>query len=77
MRRKRIGLDDAEAAIGLVEDAMGIVEIYARLHARESAYRMFRLTSSKDELLQVISGLDDPTPERPRQLYFDFNEGLR
>lgn len=54
MRRKRLDLTDANAALTAVESAFEIVGQFVQLHPRTSAYRLFRLSSSKEHILNLF-----------------------
>ncbi|MGL4261806.1 MAG: hypothetical protein ACRCTX_09325, partial [Afipia sp.] len=68
MRRRQIALDKAEDGIGLIDDAVAIVERFVRCNEKFAAYRLFRSTSSRDSILQIMDGLIEPSANNPQQL---------
>ncbi|QRM31343.1 AIPR family protein [Microvirga sp. VF16] len=68
MRRKAIPYGSVDEAINLIPDAIAVVAQYVADHPRVSAYRLFRLVSSKEELLEIIDGFGRPSPAQPHQL---------
>jgi hypothetical protein len=54
MRRKGLDLADSAAALKEIDGAFEIVEQLVQLHARTSAYRLFRLTSAKEHVLALL-----------------------
>lgn len=54
LRRKGQDLSDADAALAEVDNAFEIVGQFVTLHPRTSAYRLFRLSSSKEHILSLF-----------------------
>jgi hypothetical protein len=71
MRRKGTPLEDANEGLNLMTEATAVLAQYVAKHPRESAYRLFRLVSSKEELLGIIDGFGKPSPTQPYQLDLD------
>jgi hypothetical protein len=61
IRRKGLELSNSELALAEIDFAFEIVEQLVQLHPKTSAYRLFRLASSKDHLLALMPHL----PGRP------------
>jgi len=61
MRRKGLKLDDSTTAISLIPEAMQIVGDFAERNAHRSAYRLFRITTSKSELLGFVGSAPEST----------------
>lgn len=72
MRRQSIELSDAVAAERLVEEAIAIVENFVKRHSNVAAYRLFRLKTSKAELLDVMDSLPAVSASVPVQLPLRF-----
>lgn len=68
MRRERRQLSDYRRAVELIDEASNIVRHFVRNHPKISAYRLFRLTKSKDELLRIIDAVTASNPDYPVQL---------
>jgi hypothetical protein len=54
IRRKGLDLASAELALAEIDFAFDIVEQLVQLHPKTSAYRLFRLASSKDHILALM-----------------------
>ncbi|WP_457093362.1 AIPR family protein [Microvirga sp. P5_D2] len=68
MRRKGLSYESVDEAINLIPEAIAVLSQYVVNHQRVSAYRLFRLVSSKEELLGIIDGFGRPSPAQPHQL---------
>jgi hypothetical protein len=73
MRRQGIELTDAGAAERLVEEAVAIVETFVKRNPNVAAYRLFRLKTSKAELLEVMESMPVASPFVPIQLRLRFD----
>jgi hypothetical protein len=73
MRRQEIELSDAAVAERLVEDAIAIVEGFVKRYSHVAAYRLFRLKTSKAELLDVMDSLPVASTSVPVQLPLRFD----
>jgi hypothetical protein len=67
MRRKGLDLTNATEALKLVDDAFDVVAQLVQHHPKTSAYRLFRLASSKDRILSLFPATDG-RPTNPHQL---------
>jgi hypothetical protein len=67
MRRKGIDLTNATEALKMVDDAFDVVTQLVQQQQRTSAYRLFRLTSSKERILNFFPATDG-RPTNPHQL---------
>lgn len=67
MKRNGEDLADADAALARIDSAFDIVERFVALHPKSSAYRLFRLTTSKDHILNLFPEIRG-TPLAPHQL---------
>jgi hypothetical protein len=74
MRRRSISLEDAESAINLIDEAMKIVEDFVSMHPTVSSYRLFRLASTKEELVSLIDSIGNPTFDHPIQMTLEFDK---
>ena len=61
MRRQGIELTDANKALKQIDDAFEVVAQLVQHHPKTSAYRLFRLASSRDRILNMFP----PTAGRP------------
>ena len=68
LRRAQISLEDSERGMSKIDEALSIVEQFVRENDKFAAYRLFRSTSSKDRLLQVIDNSISPSFKNPQQL---------
>lgn len=67
LRRKGLELSNADCALKEIDPAFEIVEHLVRLHPRTSAYRLFRLTSTKEHLLALFPNVNGK-PTVPHQM---------
>jgi hypothetical protein len=71
MKRREIALSEYEKGCALLGEAMEIVNRFVEHHRGRSAYRLFRLSTSKSDILRLV----DQTPggiRALRQLEFGF-----
>lgn len=69
LRRRKIPLDDSSAGLARIDQAIEIVEAFANENAKKhAAYRLFRSTSSKERILELIDSITTPSMKNPRQL---------
>jgi hypothetical protein len=54
IRRKGLDLANADVALAEIDFAFDIIEQLVQLHPKTSAYRLFRLASSKEHLLALM-----------------------
>ncbi|WP_175361062.1 AIPR family protein [Bradyrhizobium sp. STM 3843] len=67
VRRKGLDLADAQVALNEIDQAFEIVAQLVQLHPKTSSYRLFRLSSSKEHLLNLMPTLHG-RPSAPRQM---------
>jgi AIPR protein len=67
VRRKGLDLTNPDNALSEIDFAFEIVQQLVQLHPRISAYRLFRLTSSKEHLLALIPDIHG-RPSTPHQM---------
>jgi AIPR protein len=67
MRRKGLNLEDESLCVQEIDVAFEIVEQLVQLHQKTSAYRLFRLSSSKERLLTLLPDTHG-RPSAPHQL---------
>jgi hypothetical protein len=72
LRRQKICLEDAESGIEKLDEAIDIVGAFVSENEKHAAYRLFRSTSSKTRLLQLIDGRNSPSMSNPHQLLLQF-----
>jgi|GEM_PF-2651109 len=69
LRRKRGNLGDTNDALALIDTAMSTVQRFVLQHNGTANYRLFRLSSSREELLKALDGSNtDPNLSYPKQL---------
>jgi len=71
MRRRGHDLTDTETALSIIDDAFEVVSQFVQLHPRTSAYRLFRLATSKDQILNLFP-VTQGRPTVPHQLNLAF-----
>lgn len=67
MRRAGRDLSNTEAALSFVDSAFDVVNQYVQSHTKTSAYRLFRLASSKEHILNLFPA-SHGRPTSPHQL---------
>ena len=67
MRRKGLELANSDQALAVIDEAFDVVSQFVQLHPKTSAYRLFRLASSKDLILNLFPATRG-TPTAPHQL---------
>lgn len=71
LRNAQIPLENFEDGISRIDDAIAIVGDFVEQNDKHSAYRLFRSTSSKPELLSILGGKSAPSMSNPQQLHLD------
>jgi AIPR protein len=71
LRRRGLDLSNADLALGEIDIAFEIVEQFVQSHPKTSAYRLFRLASSKERLLALIPDVHG-RPSVPHQMSLAF-----
>ncbi len=72
LRRRGASLTDTASAIGLVPEAMSVVQQFVSANPRTASYRLFRLASSREEVMKIIDGRGKPSLAQPIQLPLQF-----
>jgi hypothetical protein len=67
MRRKGLDLTNTTEALKLIDDAFDVVAQLVQRHPKTSAYRLFRLASSKERILDLVPATGG-RPTNPHQL---------
>lgn len=67
MRRKGFDLTDSERALSVIDDSFEVISHFVQLHPRISAYRLFRLTTSREQILNLFPTTQG-RPTNPHQL---------
>lgn len=56
LRRTGRSLSDKEAAVSLIDTAIGIIQKFVSSHRETASYRLFRLASSREAIMKAIEG---------------------